>query len=401
MLASPISMIIVGHDPQERTIARLQLMASRRVHVVAESSDINRSTELIKEFRPHGVLLIVNGDERQLVDQVKRISHQYPDTAVVCTGEDCSPQVIVRSYRAGAVDFLCQPFKPEEIQAVLAKIAARCSEAGSQIQAGRVIAVYSGRGGAGNTTAVVNLAAALARALTDSRVVVVDLNLQHGTVPLFFGLDATYSIADVARSQDRLDAHLLMSFLLPVSENLYCLPAPLQLEEAEDIRPDHVGHIFSMLRAHFTHVIIDCPHRLDNHTVEALEIADTIVLLSQLDVPSLYCTQRVLEAFYKLDLASPKVKVVINRYSKHNSRSLTQAREALAAKIEMALVRDDHAVRSSINLGRPLVLAQPHSTLAKQYNELARRVGRRPDQPINPQKPRWMLFNQILRGTNL
>jgi pilus assembly protein CpaE len=394
-------MIIVGPDPQERTVARLQLLSSRQVQVVAESSDFSRSAELIKQFRPHGALIIFNGNEDQPLDQVKRISREYPGTAVVCTGRDCPSRVIVQSYRAGAIEFLCQPLKPDEIQAMLAKIATRCGEDGSQIQTGRVIAVYSGRGGAGGTTLVVNLATAIARRLKGSTVVVVDLNLQHGMIPLFFGLDAAYSIADVVHNQDRLDAQLLMSFLLRVSENLYCLPAPLRVEEAEDVRPDHIRRTISMLRAQLTHVIIDCSHPLDNHTVAALDLADTIVLLSRLDVPSVYCAQRVLEAFYKLDFAPEKVKVVINRYDKRDGLSLTKVQEALATKVEMALTRDDHAVLSSINLGNPLVLAQPHSVLTKQYIELANRLSRRPDEAARDKKWGWNPFSAVLRGTNL
>lgn len=401
MHTSPISMIIVGPDPQERAVARLQLLSSRQVQVVAESADFSRSTELIRQFHPHGALILFNGDAEQPLNQIRQISREYPDTAVVCSGRDCPSRVIVQSYRAGATEFLCQPLRQDEIWAMLAKIATRRGEAGIRTQPSRVIAVYSGRGGTGATTLVVNVAAALARTMKDSTVGVVDLNLQHGMIPLFFGLDAAYSIADVVHNQDRMDAQLLMSFLLRVSDNLYCLPAPLQVEEAEDIQPDHIRRILSMLRAQLSHVIVDCQHVLDNHTVTALELADTIVLLSRVDVPSVYCAQRVLETFYKLDFAPEKVKVVITRYDKRDGLPLTKVREKLATQVEMALARDDHAARSSINLGNPLVLSQPHSAIAKQYVELAKRLGHRPEAIARSQRWGWNPFNAVLRGANL
>jgi pilus assembly protein CpaE len=386
MLNSPISMVIMGKDPQERATTRVQLLATGKVHVVAESSDFSRGAELIDEFHPHSALIIINGDNEHGIELVKRINEQHPATAVICTGSNVPSSVIVKSYRSGATDFLPQPLRPEEIQEVLAKIEALCgSDEGTQA-AGRVIALYSPRGGAGVTTLGVNLAAAVMQATKESTVLV-DLNLQYGSLPLFFGLDPEYTIADVVRNQDRLDAQLLKSFLLRTSDNLYCLPAPLRVEEADDVQAGHVQRIISMLRTQFRHVIIDCQHLLDANTVTALDLSDTILLVTLVDVPSVYCTKRVLEVFQKMGFHESKVKVVVNCYDKKDGVPITKVQEVFGVKIEVVLCADHRSVVESINMGHPLIVSQPKSVLVKQYMDLA--TGLTGQTPSEERPKKW------------
>ncbi len=394
MLTSPISLVIVGKDPQERAQARVQLLSTGKVHVVAESSDLSRGTELIDEFHPQSALVIINGDGDQALDLVRRISEEHPSTAVICTGGNISPSVIVKSYRSGATDFLAQPLKPEEVEEVLAKIETLQGQNESHSQTGRVIAVYSSRGGTGVTTLGVNLAAAMIRSSRENTVLV-DLNLQYGTLPLFFGLDPEYTLADVVRNQDRLDAQLLKSFLLRTSDNLYCLPAPLRVEEADDVQPGHIQRIISMLRTQFTYVIIDCQHTLDVNTVTALDLADTVLLVSLVDVPSVYCSKRVLEVFRKMGFGENKVKIIINRYDRRDGVPVDKVQEVFGSNIEMVMAEDHRSVLASINTGNPLVESQPKSPLYKQFTDLAVQFTGHHEEPSRNKK--WGL-NSFLGG---
>lgn len=399
MLTSPISFVIMGKDPQERAQARVQLLSTGKVHVVAESSELARGTELVEEFRPQSALIIINGDSDQALDLVRQISEEYPSTAVVCTGGNIPSSVIVKSYRSGATDFLPQPLKIEEIEEVLAKIDAMRGQ-NEETLTGRVFAVYSSRGGTGVTTMAVNLASEMVR-LTKENTVLVDLNLQYGTMPLFFGLDPEYTIADVVRNQDRLDAQLLKSFLMRTSDSLYCLPAPLRVEEADDVQPAHVQRIVTMLRSQFTYVVIDCQHTLDVNTVTALDLADVVLLVSLVDVPSVYCTKRVLDVFRKMGFADSKIKVVVNSYDKRDGVPIEKVQEVFGMKIETVLAEDHRAVLSSINMGHPLVVSQPKSPLVKQFSDLAVQFTGQSSKAVRPKK--WginNLLSGVLGGAN-
>ncbi|RMG52909.1 MAG: hypothetical protein D6723_08090 [Acidobacteria bacterium] len=164
---------------------------------------------------------------------------------------------------------------------------------------------------------------------------------------------------------------MLKSFLLRTSDKLYCLPAPLRVEEADDVQPSHVQRIISMLRTQFRYVIIDCQHVLDANTVTALDLADVVFVVSLMDVPSIYCTKRVLEVFRKMGFTDEKVKVVVNRYDKRDGVPLEKVEEVFGTKIETVLTEDHRAVLTSINMGNPLVVSQPKSALVKQFMDLA------------------------------
>ncbi|MCS6803547.1 MAG: AAA family ATPase [Acidobacteriota bacterium] len=401
MLTSPISFVIMGKDPQERAQARVQLLSTGKVHVVAESSELARGAELVEEFHPQSALIIINGDSDQALDLVRQISEEHPSTAVICTGGNIPSSVIVKSYRSGATDFLPQPLKLEEIEEVLTKIDAMRSRSESEVLTGRVFAIYSSRGGTGVTTMAVNLASQMAR-LTRENTVLVDLNLQYGAMPLFFGLDPEYTIADVVRNQDRLDAQLLKSFLMRTGDNLYCLPAPLRVEEADDVQPAHVQRIVTMLRSQFTYVVVDCQHTLDVNTVTVLDLADTILLVSLVDVPSVYCTKRVLDVFRKMGFPEEKIKVVVNCYDKRDGVPIEKVQEVFGMKIETVLAEDHRSVLSSINMGHPLVVSQPKSPLVKQFSDLAGQFTGRSREAAHAKPKKWgfNLFGGVLGNPN-
>jgi pilus assembly protein CpaE len=392
-------MVIMGKDPQERALTRVQLLSTGKIHVVAESSDFGRGLDLIEECHPDSALIIINGDNEQPLDLVRRITEAHPSTAIICTGANTPSSVIVKSFRCGATEFLCQPLKPEEIEEVLAKIDGLRGQDETQTQAGKVIALYSSRGGTGVTTLGVNLATTIYRTMKESTVLV-DLNLQYGALPLFFGLDPEYTIADVVRNQDRLDAQLLKSFLLRTSDNLYCLPAPLRVEEADDVQPGHIQRIISMLRSQFTYVIIDCQHLLDANTVTALDLSDIILLVSLVDVPSVYCTKRVLEVFRKMGFSESKVKVLVNRYDKKDGIPLVKVEEVFGTKIDTVMADDHRAALASINMGNPLILSQPKSVLVKQFADLAVQLTGQSGDKSRNKKWGLGLFGSVLGGAS-
>jgi pilus assembly protein CpaE len=373
MKPSPISMIIIGPNQQERATVRTQLLASGKVHIVAESGDYNRGLELVKQFNPQAVLVALNGSLNQPLQLVERITEAHP-AAVICTGEECPPQTIVKAYRAGATDFLCQPLKSEEVSEALAKVDAIRSDTEAASHTGQIVAVYSANGGSGKTTIAVNLASALAKGLKHETVVI-DFNLQCGMLPLFFGTDAGYTITDVVQNQDRLDDQLLRSYLLQVTDRLHCLPAPAHVHEAFDVKPNHVQRVLSMLRTQFSQVVVDCQGALDNTTLTVLDMADVILLVSAPDPVSVHNTKRSLNYLQQLGYPVDKIKVVVNRYNRKASVPVEKLHHVFGTRVAAVLSEDARTTKEAMNLGQPVVFAQSDSPLIRQYAKLARIVA--------------------------
>jgi len=369
----PMSVILVGKDAHLRAETRTHLAATGRVHIIAESSDYQRASELIGQLHPQGAIILIDGDEDAALDLVREIGREHPHTAIICTGKQCASETIVRAYRAGAHEFLMQPPDPQELREVLERLEAFLGE-GKAKRVGRVIAVYSSRGGSGTTTIAVNVAVTLARR-TRQETVIVDLNFQYGCLPVFFGIEPIYSMTDVAHNESRLDVQLLRSFLTKVTPQLFYLAAPLNPEEADDIFPAHLEMTLGLLRTQFAHVILDTPHILDPNTVAALDHADAILVVTTTDLASLYTTKRALETFRRLGYEAEKIRLVVNRYAKNKEVPLEKIGDVLGQNIALALVEDPRAVLEAINMGKPLALSESKSPLVRQFAELVKLIA--------------------------
>jgi pilus assembly protein CpaE len=373
-MAGPLSVILVGRDARLRGDTRGHLTATGKVQVVAESSDFSRSLELIEQLNPHAVVVLLDGEEEAGFEFIRRVGAEHRDIAVVCSGLNCGNDVIIRAFRSGAREFLVQPLTPNEVKEVVERLEELTATGeGERKSLGAIIAVYSSKGGSGTTTVCVNLAAELARQ-TARQTVIVDLNLQHGNIPIFFGVQPTYSVTDVARNEARLDIQLLRTFLTKIRDNLYCLAAPLKPEEADDVFPHHLEAALGLLRTQFSYILVDTQHVLDPNTVTALDTADIICVVTQLDLASVFNTKRVLETFARMGYGGEKVKLLVNRYNKTSDLPLDKIADVLGHPVDLTLAEDIRSARDSLNLGKPLVLSQLKSPLVRQFSELAEAI---------------------------
>jgi len=151
------------------------------------------------------------------------------------------------------------------------------------------------------TTIAANLADALCR-LSGKKVAVVDLVLSHGDVTMFFNVNSSYSILDLAKNAEKADYDFLHTLLVRHASGVYVLADPPTIEDGEHISPAQVREVLSTLRSMFDYIIVDTPHQFDERTLTALEMSDIVLLVSLLNLPSLKNTQKCLELFGRIGL---------------------------------------------------------------------------------------------------
>jgi pilus assembly protein CpaE len=368
--------VVVGRTLTQEERAQLRSAASLPLSILTELPNHPQSFEQLQRLRPHAALVMLNGDLPRSLHMVERIRQELPETAIVCSSDDTSSDVILRSFRAGAAEFLRLPLTDGEIQAVFAKLEqTRQMRGGDEGHQGRVVAVYSSKGGCGTTFVAANLAVSLAR-LSRKRTCIVDLNLQAGDQPTYLGLESTpYTIYDLVRNFDRLDDQFLSSHLVQRSKNLSLLAAPGEVGGDEDIRAEHVTQIVTMLRAQAEYVVIDPQHTLSEITVAALDLADDLLLLLTLDIPSIRSAKRALDLFTRLGYDRKRIKIVLNRYTKTPEFEKEQVEKVLEEKIYAVLSNDYRAAISSINVGEPLVQSHRQSRLVREFTHLAGKLS--------------------------
>jgi pilus assembly protein CpaE len=235
---------------------------------------------------------------------------------------------------------------------------------------GKVITVFSNKGGNGTTTIASNLADALVSG-HGKRVVLVDLVLSNGDVTMFFNAAPNYTILDLARNTQKADPEYLQSLLVQHASGVHILADPPRIEDAEQISADQVKEMLSALRASFDLVIVDTPHQFDEKTLTALEMSDTVLLVTLLNLPSLKNTQRSIELFARLGFLDERVKLVLSRYLPNEEISRESIEGIMNLPVFHAVPNDYPTVLSSINRGKLLSEIAPDKEVTLSFRRMA------------------------------
>ncbi len=391
-----ISVVIIGRSLTQQERTQMRSATGVPISIIAELPNNLQSLDQISRLRPHAALVMLNGDMPKSMQMVEKLKQDAPETAIICSSDDPSSDVILQSFRMGATEFLRLPLNDREISEVFTKIEQTKVRHGEDDQKGRVIAVYSSKGGCGTTFVTANLAVAIAR-LTRQTSTIVDLNLQAGDQPTYLGIENTpYTIYDVVRNFDRLDEDLLKTYLTPRGKMISLLAAPTEIGRDEDVRPDHITQIITMLRSQPGNVLIDPQHALSENTIAALDLADDLILLVTLDIPSIRSAKRALDIFRRLGYERDRIKVVLNRFTKSPEFEPKQIEKVLEHKIDALLSNDYKAAISSINMGEPLVQSKTQSKLQNEFITLASKLPnvKSEEETDPPSRSSWFSFGR-------
>ncbi len=370
-MTEPISVVVLSTGLENFKDIRKALTAESRVQLLAGGNDADQLYEEIVRLKPTTAIIALGPNADNAVRFIERLNSECPNTALISAAQDASPDLILRSLRAGAREFLRLPIIADELRTVLDRVSDFTTKAvEAPKKKGRMVAVFSSKGGCGTSFMATNLAAA-----TNSRTVLVDLNLQAGDLPLFLGLEAKYSIADMVEKRQRLDESLINSLVTQHSTNLWLLAAPREADSADEIEPQHIFEVLQKLREHFDYVVLDPQHTFDSITLAALDQSDEIILVLTLDIPAIRSTQRALEIFDRLGYPRKKVRIVVNRWSKQIDLDLRQVEKFLGEPCVGFVPSDYQTAVSSINLGTPLVQAEPTSKIAAEIRRIAQEIS--------------------------
>lgn len=243
-----------------------------------------------------------------------------------------------------------------------------------EVSRARVITVVSPKGGSGKTIVSTNLAVGLA-ARAPGSVVLLDLDLQFGDISYALGLTPQHTLSDAVSALDDLDATTLKVFLSRHPSGLYALCAPSEPAAGDAIPAAAVTAVIKLIASQFGYVVIDTAAGLGEHTLAALDLSTDIVLLTDMDVPSVRDLRKALDALDMLGMKTPARHLVLNRA---DSRvGLTRAGIAAAAGATVDIeIPSSRQVPISLNEGRPLLSDNPRSPVARHLAELVERIAK-------------------------
>src|SRR3954470_6228596 len=371
-MSNVLRLAIVDPSDNSRTQLKNMLLGMDIVWLEAECSRYEFFADVIGQTKPDiGVIAIDSSTDKglKLLEQVRDIT---PDCALLVVSSSNDGQIILRAMRGGAKEFLTQPVKAEDLIAALDRIsAAKFGTGDGRGRTCHVIAVCGATGGVGSTSLAVNLGCILAREERNSAVLV-DLDMALGDADVCLDSIPDYTLVDVAQNISRLDFTLLKRSLTKHSSGLYLLPRPVQLQDSAHVTPDDLTRVLGLLKASFTHMVIDLSKSYTALDQVALTSAKYVLLVTQLDLPCLRNVVRLMLSFGEDEALKEKIKIVVNRIGlETGSISLKKAEETMGREIFWQLPNDYRTMVEVRNNGVPLIEQAPRASITQAMAALA------------------------------
>jgi len=366
-------------DPHEETRNSLKtlLLGIDTVWLEAECSRYEFFMDVIQQTQPDIALVNVDSSPEKAVQLIGEVTRKAPHCAVLVVSDSQEGSLILQVIRNGAREFLNLPLQLEDFIAALDRI--RGTMGGSDGEgggrAGQIITVAGVGGGVGSSALAVNMAAALAQEPSASPVII-DLDLTLGDVDVWLDIIPDYTLRDVSENISRLDYGLLKRSLTRHDCGVFLLPRPVEVETQDLIRTDDLRRILALLKATFSHLIIDVSKSFGPLDVSAMEVSDRVLLVTQLDLTCLRNVVRIMQYLDQFNGLDKKIEIVVNRMGLEDSDiSLNKALETIGREVFWQLPNDYATMVGSRNAGIPLCQFAPKSRLTRSINDLVRRLG--------------------------
>ncbi|MGI9596561.1 MAG: hypothetical protein ACR2QK_10395 [Acidimicrobiales bacterium] len=336
---------------------------------------------------PYVVVLGPSCAEPADLAMVERWNRSHPDVATVLVTSELSTQLLHKALRAGVKDVLSAPID----QALLLETVDRVAQSlpgntehravGGEIseaapleegESGRVISVFSTKGGSGKSVTATNLGVLLAKR-SPKPVVLLDGHMQFGDVAVMLKLQPQHTAIDAIAQIDSLDASMMERFMtVHEPSGLYVLPAPLEPGFADQITGEQVSKLIAAVRGFAGHVLVDLPAIFNEVVLSVIEDSDEIVLVAGLDIPNIKNVKIGLSTLQMLNVPTERLHLVLNRADSKVKLNVSEVERTLGVSAA-AHVPSDVVVPISVNKGSPVVISAPKSGPARAFEELASR----------------------------
>jgi pilus assembly protein CpaE len=322
-----------------------------------------------------------------------------PDVSVLLIRRQESGELIRQALRVGVKDVLSSVSDENAIRGAVARaieiartlrgrLGGGAPTDGAGRPPGRVVTVFSSKGGCGKTFLSTNLAVALGR--NGAEVALVDLDLHFGDVAIMLHLFPSHTIYDATQSPE-LDALTVKSFLTHHDSGIWTLVAPTEPTVADTISPSTITNILKLLRSAFDYVVIDTPPAFSEPVLGAFDESDALVMLATLDVPSIKNLRLTLQTMELLHFPKSRIRVVVNRADSKVGLRLPDVEKLLSAPVD-ATIPSSRSVPLSVNKGSPIMLEEPKGPVAESVRRVAALVTEPEPASRAKQKQRRSLF---------
>ena len=336
----------------ERTIS-LELEVTIPLYQFGE-----QQVQALRALAPELIILDLDESQDLGIQLAQYLVELNPAQLFIATGPVLSSEQLMLAMRAGVSDYLPKPVAPEDLHAAVLRTAHKLRKPDGEKQRppGKILSIFSPKGGSGSTTLAANLAILIHR-ISKGKTLLVDLDLELGESALVLGIKPRFSLVDFVENFRRMDAGLLASYIDHHASGIDLLAAPVEPDKADLVTPDQIRRVLAFLRQHYDYIIVDTPRSFAPSTLAAIEQADLLFIISTADLQSLRNIQRGIVLFKKvLTKGEEQLRLVLNRYDPRDTISVEDVERSLGLKVFWKISNDYDAVTSSVTAGKPIVL---------------------------------------------
>ncbi len=398
MPGDKIRVLIVDDIAETRENVKKLLQFEADVEVVGAARSGREGIQLSQELDPDVVLMDINMPDIDGITATETIRHRSPHIQVVILSVQGDQNYMRSAMLAGARDFLTKPPMGDELISAIRRAGEMARMERSKMVSGRgsgpiaglptsvqvlpnllqgkVVSVYSPKGGVGTTTVAVNLAIALHK--EDTRVVLVDANLQFGDVAIFVNEQGKNTIIEIAPRIEELDAETIEEIMIKhAGSGLHVLAAPQKPEYAEKVSAEEFIKVIHLLKQLYSYVVVDTSCALTDVTLAAFDGSDAVVVVTTQEIPAVKNVSLCLDVMQNLGVPRERLVLTINRFDKRIAITPERVGKNLKQEVAAIIPLDEKVVINAVNRGVPFMVDNKNTQVAHGIYKLAESVRAR------------------------
>ncbi|HEY4692980.1 MAG TPA: response regulator [Bellilinea sp.] len=406
-----VTVVLVENNAQLLKHLQKTLGLIDQVELVNTSLLAQEALEVVRDLKPLVALVEYNLPDMNGINLTEIMRREFPGTQVIIISQDNYTDIVLQAVRAGACDFITHDVSVKELNDVIVRAATLATVDRSKISAfasiqtpdhkrpiqaaptGKMVAVYSAKGGIGTTTVAANLALALIDRDRDARVVIVDGSMQYGDIHLMFNELGQTSVMDLVPRVYELDTDMVENVMLfNRATGISIMPAPPRPEFAEKITGEAFSRILEFMRRHYDYIVLNTDSYLSDAVLAALDAGEVIVLVTAQSINAIRNTRLFLDLWSAFGMTKDRIHLVLNRHDPTSPITTDLVGERLKFQVNTVLPDDDEAARKADALGQPILRSTRDSAYAKAIKSLAEQVAKRAEAVEKSEEPRMRLF---------
>ncbi|MCX6054985.1 MAG: response regulator [Chloroflexi bacterium] len=391
-----INVVVIDDIDESREMILRMLQFDSTIEVVGIGKTGLEAIDIAQKLKPDVIVMDINMPDMDGITATETIRKKIPHIQIVILSVQNDANYMRKAMLAGARDFLTKPPMIDELTAAIRRAGDLAHEEKSKnasvysttgvtgslipgmmlrmpVRLGKVICVYSPKGGTGCTTIASNLAVALKT--QDNKVAIIDANLLFGNAAVFFNEHGKNSVLDLVDRVNDLDSEIVEDVMVENKlTGLHIMASPKDPELVDSHKGEAIAKVINFMRQLYSYIVIDTTPYLTEIVQTCLDVADLTILITTQDIPSIKNANQFLSLADASGISRDKILFVMNRYDKRIAISPERVGESLKQPLVAAIPFEERIVTSAMNRGVPFMTDNKLAPAAKSMITLTEAI---------------------------